>query len=65
MTEQDTLVFDKNLFFSDDALDINDTVQLHLIYTKSVQSIIEGTYPVSEAEAFTLAAIQVRQSPSP
>lgn len=58
--EEDLLVFDKTLFFFDDALDMNDAVQLHLIYNKSVQSIIDGTYPCSEAEAFSLAGIEVR-----
>jgi len=56
--DQDLLVFDKSFFFHDDFIDISDPVQLHLVFSKSVESIITATYPVTYQEAITLAAIQ-------
>lgn len=58
--EEDTLVFDKNYFFFDDAISKDDPIQLHLIFTKAVQSIIEGTYPVQLEEAMQLAGVQAQ-----
>eukprot|EP01125_Pyxidicula_operculata_P007800 TRINITY_DN2641_c0_g1_i4.p1 TRINITY_DN2641_c0_g1~~TRINITY_DN2641_c0_g1_i4.p1 ORF type:complete len:2218 (+),score=788.73 TRINITY_DN2641_c0_g1_i4:4631-11284(+) len=58
--ESDTLIFDKSYYFFDDVVDVSDPVQTHLIYSKAVVSIIQGTYPVTYDEAIMLASIQTQ-----
>eukprot|EP01128_Nolandella_sp_AFSM9_P006787 TRINITY_DN3568_c0_g1_i1.p1 TRINITY_DN3568_c0_g1~~TRINITY_DN3568_c0_g1_i1.p1 ORF type:complete len:2426 (+),score=783.97 TRINITY_DN3568_c0_g1_i1:67-7278(+) len=58
--EEDILLFDKNYFFFDDTIDRSNPVQLHLIYTKAVQSIVEGTYPVTNEQGAILGGIQAQ-----
>jgi len=52
------LVFDKNYFFYDEQIDRSNPVQLHLIYTKAVTSIVSGQYPTTLPEATLLAGTQ-------
>jgi talin len=54
------LLLKKKFFFSDQAVDKNDPIQLNLIYVQSRDSIVGGKLPCSQEEAVQLAALQVQ-----
>lgn len=60
VTDDDVLVFDKSFFYFDDVLDKSDPIQLHLLYTKAAQSILDGTYPVTVQQGVSLAGLQAQ-----
>jgi len=60
VTPEMTLIFDKNYFLTDELIDLSDPVQLHLIYSKAVASIVTGKYPVTMQEAVKLASLQAQ-----
>ena len=48
----------KKFFFSDQNVDRNDPVQLHLLYVQSRDAILDGTHPATKEEATQFAALQ-------
>ena len=48
----------KKFFFTDQNVDRNDPIQLHLLYVQSRDAIIEGVHPVNKEEATQFAALQ-------
>ena len=56
--ETQVLVLRKKFFFTDQNVDRNDPIQLHLLYVQSRDAIIEGVHPVNKEEATQFAALQ-------
>lgn len=54
----DVLILKKKLFYTDERLNRNDSVQINLIYNQIKETIITGTNPCTLEEAILLAAIQ-------
>lgn len=55
---EETLIFRRKFFFSDQNIDSRDPVQLHLLYVQSRDAIIDGTHPVTLDMACQFAGIQ-------
>jgi talin len=50
----------KKFYFSDQQVDINDPVQLGLLYSQAQEMIIEGKHPITLDEAIIFAALQMQ-----
>lgn len=58
ISPEETLIFRRKFFFSDQNIDSRDPVQLHLLYVQSRDAIIDGTHPVTLDMACQFAGIQ-------
>uniref|UniRef100_A0A1X7VGP0 FERM domain-containing protein n=1 Tax=Amphimedon queenslandica TaxID=400682 RepID=A0A1X7VGP0_AMPQE len=56
--ETEVLILRKRLFFTDDNVDVNDPVQVNLLFVQSRDSIVNGTHPCTKDEAVLFAAYQ-------
>jgi talin len=54
------LTLRKKLFFTDENVNSNDPVQLHLLFVQCREAIVEGAHPVTKQEAIQLAALQLQ-----
>ena len=54
----DVLLLKKKFFFSDQNVDRNDPVQLHLLYMQSRDAILSAKHPCTSEEATQFAALQ-------
>lgn len=55
---EETLVFRRKFFYSDQNIDSRDPMQLHLLYVQTRDAIINGTHPVTLDQACKFAGIQ-------
>lgn len=55
---EETLLFKRKFFYSDQNIDSRDPIQLHLLYVQTKEAIINGTHPVTKEQAIKFAAIQ-------
>jgi hypothetical protein len=58
INENETLLFRRKFFFSDQNIDTRDPIQLNLLYVQTRDAIIGGTHPVTLAESCQFAGIQ-------
>lgn len=56
--ETEVLILRKGLYVTDDNVDVNDPVQVNLIYVQSRDRIINGSHPCTKEEATLFAAYQ-------
>lgn len=56
--QNEILLLRRKFFFSDQNVDARDPVQLQLLYVQSRDGIIDGTHPVTQAEAMQFAGLQ-------
>lgn len=54
----ETLIFRRKFFYSDQNIDSRDPMQLHLLYVQTRDAIINGTHPVTLDQACRFAGIQ-------
>lgn len=54
----ETLIFRRKFFYSDQNIDSRDPMQLHLLYVQTRDAIINGTHPVTLDQACKFAGIQ-------
>lgn len=58
VSPEETLVFRRKFFYSDQNIDSRDPMQLHLLYVQTRDAIINGTHPVTLDQACKFAGIQ-------
>ena len=58
VSPDETLVFRRKFFYSDQNIDSRDPMQLHLLYVQTRDAIINGTHPVTLDQACKFAGIQ-------
>jgi hypothetical protein len=58
INENETLLFRRKFFFSDQNIDTRDPIQLNLLYVQTRDAIIGGTHPVTLAASCQFAGIQ-------
>ncbi|KAI9188228.1 hypothetical protein H9P43_002619 [Blastocladiella emersonii ATCC 22665] len=58
--ETATLLLKKKFFYSDQSIDRNDPIQLHLVYQQSRDGIVSGKHPCTLDEAVQFAALQAQ-----
>lgn len=60
INEDDSVILKRKFFYSDQNVDLNDTIQLDILYAQVKDEIIKGNYPVTVDKACKFAAIQLQ-----